>query len=166
MVGSCPSMNNKYNNVNIMSKVEDKSKKLLIGTLVFNGLVTSSMRLYQIYPTEVGTSTFLFSPAKETKVYVSSGSIEQVSRTISQKLEITNSHDLDSQLRQVRSRLTSPRTYVSSRFSSQWTEQACCRPYTIFALLDKGQADPTHDFIVVSSALVNVVDSMRLRMIF
>ncbi|ORE08786.1 hypothetical protein BCV72DRAFT_322855, partial [Rhizopus microsporus var. microsporus] len=119
MVGSCPSMNNKYNNVNTMSKVEDKSKKLLIGTLVFNGLVTSSIRLYQIHPTEVGTSTFLFSPTKETKVYVSSGSTEQVNRTISQKLEITNSHDLGSQLRQVRSRLTSPRTYVSSRFSSQ-----------------------------------------------
>lgn len=44
MVHSGPSLNNLYGNLNIISKVEDKSKKLEIGTLVFNILVTSSVR--------------------------------------------------------------------------------------------------------------------------
>jgi hypothetical protein len=51
--------------------LKTNKKKLLIRTLVFNGLVTSSIRLDQIHPPEVGASTFLFSPTKETKAYTS-----------------------------------------------------------------------------------------------
>ncbi|KAI9263008.1 hypothetical protein EDC94DRAFT_608046 [Helicostylum pulchrum] len=118
MVGSGPSLNNKYNGINIISKVEDRSKKLLISTLVFNALVTSSLRLDHNYLPEVGASTFLFSPTKDTKLYLSSRSIEQANKTIGEKLELANLHDLDSQLRQVKSRLASPLMYTSARFSS------------------------------------------------
>ncbi|KAI7900882.1 uncharacterized protein BX663DRAFT_438374, partial [Cokeromyces recurvatus] len=61
-ISSIPSKNNKYNGINIISKAEDKSRKLLIGTFVFNGLVTSSIRLDKDFSPEVGASTFLFSP--------------------------------------------------------------------------------------------------------
>ncbi|PHZ15669.1 uncharacterized protein RHIMIDRAFT_290018 [Rhizopus microsporus ATCC 52813] len=105
-----------------MSKVEDKSKKLLIGTLVFNGLVTSSIRLYQIHPTEEA-------PNKSTERSVKSSKlpIHMILVPSLDKLD----HDLLAQ-----ERMSAP---------------------------DKGQADPTHDFIVASSALVNVVDSMRFE---
>lgn len=61
MISNGPSMDNKYSNLNIISKVEDRSKKLLIGTLVFNGLVTPSIRLDQARLSEVDASAFLFS---------------------------------------------------------------------------------------------------------
>lgn len=127
-ISSIPSKNNIYNGINIISKAEDKSRKLLIGTFVFNGLVASSVRLDKDFSAEIGASTFLLSLKNNTKVYIALRSIELANKTINEKLETANGHDLDSQLRQVRSRLTSPRTYTCSRFSSQWTDQIGCRP--------------------------------------
>ncbi|GAA5816421.1 hypothetical protein MFLAVUS_009950 [Mucor flavus] len=106
---------------------------------------------------------FLFSPTKETKIYLSSRIIEQANETVNEKLEIANTHDLDAQLRQVRSRLTSPRTYTRSRFSSQWTNRTSCQPYSIFTLLDRDFADSKNDSVIASSLLVCIADCMRFE---
>lgn len=161
MIGGGPSLNNRYSNVNVISKVEDISKKLVIDILVFNALVTSSIRVDKIHLPEVGASRFLFSPAKETKVYLSSRSIEQANKTVNERLKIANTHDLDAQRRQVRSRLTSPRTYTSSRFSSRWTDRTSCRPYSILTLLDKDFADPNNGSIIAASLLVYIARDLH-----
>ncbi|KAI8081064.1 hypothetical protein BDF21DRAFT_339074, partial [Thamnidium elegans] len=42
---SVPTLNNRYKKVNVIKRSEDESEKLIIDTLVFNGPVTSSLRL-------------------------------------------------------------------------------------------------------------------------
>jgi hypothetical protein len=68
MIGTTPSLKNLY---------KDNSKKLIIGTHVFNALITSSIRVDRTFDPELGPSTFLFTPSTETKVYISSLNIEQ-----------------------------------------------------------------------------------------
>ncbi|GAA5796533.1 hypothetical protein HPULCUR_001905 [Helicostylum pulchrum] len=65
---------------------------------------------------------------------------------ISKKAKTSN---LDSQLRQVRLYLASPKTYICSRFSSEWTD-------TLLTLIEKSGTDANLDPMVVYSILLKV----------
>lgn len=65
MNDSTPNFTNKYEGMKVVSKIEDWSRKLIIGTMVFNALVTSSLRLGKDNTVpEVGASTYDFDPSK------------------------------------------------------------------------------------------------------
>lgn len=51
-------MGNKYKTINVVAKFEDKSQKLIIGSLVFNTLMISSLRLDNYTEPEVVASTY------------------------------------------------------------------------------------------------------------
>lgn len=57
MQSSMPNVNNRYKKVNIVNKYEEKSRKLIIGTLVFNALIILSLQLDITTEPEVGPST-------------------------------------------------------------------------------------------------------------
>jgi hypothetical protein len=164
MDDSTPDFTNKYEGINVVSKIEDRSRKLIIGTMVFNALVTSSLRLDKDNAVpEVGASTYEFTPSKETSLYISLRSMKAALETISKKAEISNPYDLDSQLRQVRSYLISPTSYICSRFSSEWTDALPFRPYTIFTLIEKSSTEASLDYMVASSILLKIADCMRFK---
>lgn len=96
MISSLPIVRNKYRKINATMKIEEKSRKLVIGTLVFNALVTSSIRLDQegLQP-EVGASTYSFTPSRSTKIYISRKSKAAANETIEEESQV------DSQLRQL-----------------------------------------------------------------
>ncbi|KAI9253705.1 hypothetical protein EDC94DRAFT_651242 [Helicostylum pulchrum] len=57
MQSSMPNVNNRYKKVKIVNKYEEKSRKLIIGTLVFNALIILSLQLDITTEPEVGPST-------------------------------------------------------------------------------------------------------------
>ncbi|KAI9257030.1 hypothetical protein EDC94DRAFT_586523 [Helicostylum pulchrum] len=107
------------------------------GTMVFNALVTSRSRLDKYdYVPEVGVSTYrVYSFKRNTDIYISVRSISAALGAISKKAKTSN---LDSQLRQVRLYLASPKTYICSRFSSEWTD-------TLLTLIEKSGTDANLD---------------------
>lgn len=140
---------------------EDKSQKLLISSLVFNALIMSSIPIDIKLPSEVGASTFNFKPSKETRLYLSSRSIKYSNATITEKRQLHAEHDINSTLRQVRSRFTNPQAYINSRFHSEWRHFTGCMPNTIFAIVDKPNVDPTISYVICSKVLLMVADAMR-----
>lgn len=83
---SLPLLKNKYEKINIVKLRDDNSTKLIIGTFVFNALVTSSLRLDKDNcEPEVGSSTYSFTPSYSTKVYISNRSVTAANRTINQR---------------------------------------------------------------------------------
>jgi hypothetical protein len=130
-------MFNKYKyEINTLSKIEDRSRKLIIGTKVFIALVISSKRL-DTDSTSVGPSTYSFTPSSQTKRYVSRKSIERALSTTNDKNETSQCNDFDAQIRQVRSSLVDPNTYTFARFFSPLTDTLMHRPYSIFTIKDK-----------------------------
>jgi len=112
---------------------------------------------------EVGASTYNFTPSPETKIFVSQNSIASANKAIEEEATMFNSHDLDAQIRQVRSQLTVPSTYSPSRAHSEWVDNAMCRPFAIFTLCEKSGIDGSADYAVASKILLLVADAMRFN---
>ncbi|KAL9550810.1 hypothetical protein MBANPS3_004554 [Mucor bainieri] len=163
MVSSLPTLSHRYQKISVVNKVEDKSKKLIIGTLVFNVLITSSIRLDTKFPAEVGASTFNFAPSKRTQLFLSSRSIEAANRAIAEKQQTYGMHDFMSTLRQVRTRFTNPKTYTIARFSTEWTHFAGSMPYTVFTIGDKPNVDSTNSNILCARALSLVANAVKFH---
>lgn len=161
-VTSLPNFKNLYKQINVCLKNEAKSRKLIVGTLVFNALIVSSLRLDKEYDPEVGVSTYLFNPSANTKIYISKRNISEANLVIKQENMHFNFHDLESQIRQLRSYLTMPSTYVNARCFSPWTDNGLCRPYSIFTLKDRSIMESTDD-IIASKILSQIASSMRRK---
>lgn len=164
MVSSLPTLSHRYKRISVISKVEDQSKKLIIGTLlVFNALVTSSIILDINLPAEVGAFTFKFNPSNNTQLFLSTRSIESANKAIAHKAKVYALHDINCSLRQVRSRLTSPNTYTFARFHTEWTHYNDSMPYTIFTIADKPNADRNNSGIACARVLSTVANAMRFN---
>lgn len=137
MQTSMPNKGNKYKRRNVIVKLEDNSRKLIIGSLVFNAIIISSLRLDNNTKPEVGASNYSFTATPSTRIYVSRKNIEKANTSLKKKLVYFNQHDYDSQLRQLRSYLTCPNTYVNARVFSKWTDNKLCRPFSIFTFAGK-----------------------------
>lgn len=124
---SLPLLKNKYEKINIVKLRDDNSTKLIIGTFVFNALVTSSLRLDKDNcEPEVGSSTYSFTPSYSTKVYISNRSVTAANRTINQRSQFIDFQDNYAHLRQLRSKFSASSTYSTSRTSSFFWENVCC----------------------------------------
>jgi hypothetical protein len=161
MVNSIPSLFNKYRyQLNVLSKIEQRSKKLIIGSNVFNALVISSKRLDTNSEPEVGPSTYSFTPSNNTRLYLSSEMVKRAMSTIDNHDETSQFSDFEAQLRQIRSSLTDPHTYTYSRFFSTWTDNLMHRPYTIFTIKDKSNENESKNFMVGSKVLAEIAHCM------
>lgn len=125
-----------------MSVIEDNKRKLKIGTLASNLLVTSSIGLDSdaIRSKEfvnMGAETPLFFPSKICKVYINLELIEQARELINdeKRVNVEQSY-LFSQLRQVRSKFHCLSTYTLCRSFSHLAVHIGHRPYTIWTIYD------------------------------
>lgn len=91
-VTSLPNFKNLYKQINVCLKNEAKNRKLIVGTLVFNALIISSVRLDKEYEPEVGISTYLFNPSANTKMFISRHSISDANLIIEQEKMHFNYH--------------------------------------------------------------------------
>jgi hypothetical protein len=159
--GACDitSLNRYEYKLNTISKLEDKSKKLIIGTNVFNALVASSKRLDSKTIPEVGPSTYKFHSTRQTRLFISSKMILKANKTI----ENAQSSDFKAQFRQVRSSFTNPQTYTFSRFFSEWAGQLLYRSYTVFTGKVKSSKSELLDFMIASKVLAEIANAMVLK---
>lgn len=130
---------------------------------MFNALIISSLRLDNNTEPEVGASTYSFTATPSTKIYVSRKNIEKANTSLKKKLVYVNQHDYDSQLRQLKSYLTCPNTYVNARVFSKWTDDILCRPFSILNFAEKSGVDQNSDSVVASNVLVKIADAMRFN---
>lgn len=165
---SIPTRLDFYQDIVVKQVYEDNSKKLIIGTFSFNALITSSLRLDINCLPQVGPSTHNFSPSKNTRIYIAHSSIELANSIIEDRKEELYPYDLFHQLRQLRTKLTSPSTYTISRACSLWTNDIRCRPYTVFTLADSGTSSFDNDEILgsmvlrcVAKTIMNKEDHLR-----
>lgn len=153
---SVPTPLNKYQNMAVLGYENDNSKKLIIGTYSFNALVTSSIRLDQTSELETGPSTKQFSPSRNTQIFIAQTSRIAANDIIETKKNTLYDFDILHQLRQLRSRLTSPSTYSISRACAMLTNQISCKPYTIFSILDAGSNTSDTDEKLASMVLRHI----------
>lgn len=119
----------------LLKKKEDNSRKLIISTKSMNALVTSSIRIDLEVGPDVGSSTMEFTPSLDTKMYILSSQQEAAKKiTTLDTVDSLYSHDILSQLRQVRSKFTESIGYMSLRASSPITNYHNLKPYTIWTL--------------------------------
>jgi hypothetical protein len=140
----------------VLGYENDNSKKLIIGTYSFNALVTSSIRLDQTSELETGPSTKQFSPSRNTQIFIAQTSRIAANDIIETKKNTLYDFDILHQLRQLRSRLTSPSTYSISRACAMLTNQISCKPYTIFSILDAGSNTSDTDEKLASMVLRHI----------
>ncbi|CEP09839.1 hypothetical protein, partial, partial [Parasitella parasitica] len=134
---SLPSNNTRYKNVCLTTIRDSDGVKLLVGTKVFNGLVTSSTRIDKELLPEVGPTTSNFVLNKEDarmiEIY-----IEETAWYDAKKLaEDESAQEIYSfnilyQLRQLRSKFHHYSTYFSCRGSSTDTNDHVMQPYTVW----------------------------------
>jgi hypothetical protein len=153
---SVPTPSGPYNNLSVLAYENDNSRKLIIGTYSFNALVTSSIRLDLDHDLETGPSTKNFSPSPYTKIFIANTSQTAVNDIIRTKKSVLYDFDTLHQLRQLRSRLTSPSTYSISRASSLLTNHISCRPYTVFTIVDSGSSSNDTDEILACMVLRSI----------
>jgi hypothetical protein len=157
---SIPTISNKYKGLNVTILNNHNSRKLTIGTFVFNGLVTSSLRLDMDAEPELGASTLNFTPSANTKVYIAHSSITSAKIIMEKDNNYFNRYDHMSQLRQLRSQFASISTYLASRCSSVYTNNITCRPYTIFTVADSEGNTMTLDVKIGSQIFQQVAIEM------
>lgn len=85
MQSSLPNLDDTYLKVDLIIKYEEKSRKRIIGTLVINALIISSLRLDCIMEPEVGPSTYSFTPATSTRIFISKESIKNLTLTMNKE---------------------------------------------------------------------------------
>ncbi|KAI7862701.1 hypothetical protein BDF14DRAFT_1852526 [Spinellus fusiger] len=130
---SVPTGNGTYETINICNIDLDNSHRLIIGSNIFSGLVTSSLRLdSENLEPELGPSTYHFHPTTSTKLFIAYSSSKKANVILVKKSTQINNYDKFSQLRQLRSNFTIPTTYCLSRCLSRFTDNLHMRPYTIF----------------------------------
>ncbi|KAG1445982.1 hypothetical protein G6F56_009725 [Rhizopus delemar] len=149
---SFPTEETEYGWIKFVSVIEDNVRKLKIGTLVSNLLVTSSVRLDSdsIKSKEfvnMGPETPMFAPTTTTKMYINVESLKHARQLIEdESSESVEQSHLFSQLRQVRSKFHCLSTYTLCRSFSNLAMDIAHRPYTIWTMYDYDspqQADST-----------------------
>ncbi|ORZ26569.1 hypothetical protein BCR41DRAFT_414416 [Lobosporangium transversale] len=153
----------------LWAKAGDSCSKLIIGTTVFDGLVTCSTRLDAHFKGEsrhsVGatTSTFKIKDewTKETRIFVDKESLN---------MAIAMAHDKTTrrahigkathQLRQLRTYFNHPSTYYQCRAWGPLMQSSVSIPYSVFTLVDYDQTDRGSAFQfskLLQSIAINVI---------
>ncbi|KAG2227805.1 hypothetical protein INT45_002043 [Circinella minor] len=143
---SLPSIDTKYENIEVKLMDNDNAKKLVLGTKTMNALFTSSIRLDNSEQPIIGASSANgFIPSKETRIFVEKHKLQEVKTLMQETTPSTNkqqllySFDEFSQLRQVRSKFDRPSTFLCYRFTSKYTNDIRMRPLTIWTLADRSR---------------------------
>lgn len=142
---SIPVIKSRYPNaLKISIKHHDNSMKLLIGTNVFNALITSSLRLdIEGAEAEVGASTTNFTPSLATKLYIPGVVNKLAMENLKNTTTTFYNHALISQIRQLRSKFDNPSTYMIARCSSPFTNNLLSQPLTIYTVAEfEGKIEP------------------------
>ncbi|KAF9409903.1 hypothetical protein BGZ76_005597 [Entomortierella beljakovae] len=135
-----PKINIPYDGVWPMTLGSWDGEKLVIGTRIFNALVTSSMRLDLMEQASVGgiTVTFPlrnFQSSKSTRIYLDNKSIEKAAEIASrEKAWAISKEGTIWEMRQLRSKFDDPSTYLLCRSSGHLTNDHTSQPYTVFTL--------------------------------
>ncbi|KAG0282240.1 hypothetical protein BGZ96_000713 [Linnemannia gamsii] len=141
-----PSIKTPYKNVWPTTVSAQDGERLIIGTLSFDALITSSLRLDTRMNTSVGCATpsFLLSSTSHslaTKIFLDQESLDDGLQLAKGKdTWSVSSSNLMWQLRQTKTKFHDPSTYYLCRASSPFANKHPCHPYTIFTLVAFDQA--------------------------
>ncbi|KAG1194223.1 hypothetical protein G6F36_000318 [Rhizopus arrhizus] len=116
--------------------------KLILGTKMFNALITSSLRLDKSSDPEIGPTTSSFCLETSVKslniqLFVKESAWHAASAlAINENTKAISSYDSLFQLRQLRTRFHHQSTYIRCRSFNEPTDDLTTRPYTVFTLAD------------------------------
>ncbi|KAK5797110.1 hypothetical protein F5H01DRAFT_385294 [Linnemannia elongata] len=150
-----PSIKTPYKNVWPTTVPAQDGERLIIGTLSFDALITSSLRLDTRMSASVGCSTpsFLLSSTSHslaTRIYLDQESLDDGLRLAHGKdTWCVSSSNIMWQLRQTKTKFHDPSTYYLCRSSSPFANKHPCQPFTIFTLLAYDQSH-SGDGVVLS----------------
>ncbi|KAG0254088.1 hypothetical protein BGZ95_006138, partial [Linnemannia exigua] len=136
-----PSIKMPYKNVWPTTVSAQDGERLVIGTLSFDALITSSLRLDTRMNISVGCATpsFLLSSTSHslaTKIFLDQESLDDGLQLAKGKdTWSVSSSNLMWQLRQTKTKFHDPSTYYLCRASSPFANKHPCQPYTIFTLV-------------------------------
>lgn len=163
---SIPPEDTKYKDVYPITITDADGAKLVIGTKVFNALITSSMRLDGSFEPEVGPGVKSFqlnnSPeAKATTIFIKKSAWKGAAE-IAQNNNATSvaSYDLIYQLRQLRTRFHQESTYFCCRSSNEALHNLAARPYTIFTLADWDNGSEHADYRTASKLFQKIATNI------
>ncbi|KAG1048427.1 hypothetical protein G6F43_009183 [Rhizopus delemar] len=137
-----PPETTRYRNVWPTSYSDVDGIKLVIGTKIFNALVTSSLRIDIDIKPEIGpvTSNLILNAYERsfaTKIFVKKSTWESAQHIA--KCERTNKisgYDVSFQLRQLHTRFHQQSTYFACRGFNEPTDDISTRPHTAFTLCE------------------------------
>ncbi|ORZ12371.1 hypothetical protein BCR42DRAFT_453705 [Absidia repens] len=163
---SLPPPTSRYPFVWPTSLDDDDGRKLVIGTKVFNALVTSSLRLDTDLPPEVGPGTCQFilddyQQSKSTRLFIKE-TAWKAATTMAKNKSTTRicSYDILYQLRQLRTRFHHQSTYFCCRSSNELTDTVTTRPYTVFTLANYDNAKDSSSYRIASDFFSHVALSV------
>ncbi|KAI8635752.1 hypothetical protein BD408DRAFT_377804 [Parasitella parasitica] len=159
---SLPLNNARYKNLCLKTVRDPDGVKLLVGTKVFNGLVTSSTRIDRDLLPEVGptTSNFVLNgeDAGMIEIYIDETAWYDAKKLAEdESAQEVYSFNILYQLRQLRSKFHQYSTYFSSRGSSTDTNDHIMQPYTIWTYCNfDSQNDEYSDGRIASKLFHNI----------
>lgn len=167
---SLPNFTSQYpNRLSIGLMSYDNSRKLTIGTNAFNALVISSIRLDDSKtPSEVGASTKHFTPSSNSRIFLSTSSIEKANQLANDnnREHIPSSDDPFNMIMQLRSKFNQETTFLLARVFGSFTSNHTLLPYTIYTLADyKGssETDVLHGSKVMELICRTILDNKSRR---
>ncbi|KAI8060875.1 hypothetical protein BC940DRAFT_337241 [Gongronella butleri] len=156
-----PPIKKLYTNVWPMTLYRADGPKLVIGTLVSNALVTSSMRLDIKQQPSVGgmTNNFLLdaiNSSLSTKIFIDRDCLKDALALVDGTKALGDSGFLACRLRQIRSKFDWLSAYALCRATGPLTEAHVCQPYTVFTLgnQDAGRNPGAHVFRAIAKAVL------------
>ncbi|CAO3687176.1 hypothetical protein G6F70_009115 [Rhizopus microsporus] len=159
---SLPPNNTRYQNVCLTTIRDSDGVKLLVGTKVFNGLVTSSIRIdKELFP-EVGptTSNFVLDNeyARKVEIYIEETAWYDAKKLAEdESAQEVYSFNILYQLRQLRSKFHHYSTYFSCRGYSTDTNDHVMQPYTVWTYCNfDGQNDENSDGRIASKLFQDI----------
>ncbi|CAO3595713.1 unnamed protein product [Absidia cylindrospora] len=141
---------------------DEDGKKLVIGTKVFNALVTSSLRLDTDLAPEVGPGTCQFilddhQQSISTRLFIKETAWKAATALAKTKATTRiSSYDILYQLRQLRTRFHHQSTYFCCRSSNELTDTVTTRPYTVFTLANYDSAKDDTSYRIASDLFSHV----------
>ena len=116
--------------------------KLVIGTQVSNILITSNIRLDIKMKPCIGSKCISFQlttavDSMSTKIYIDLTCLQEgLAMLASPQTSCISSYNIIYQLRQIRSKFSSPNAYTLCRSSGPITKSHTCHPFSVFTLAD------------------------------
>jgi hypothetical protein len=140
-----PSIKTSYKNGWPTTVSAQDGERLIIGTLSFDALVTSSLRLDTRMNASVGCATPSFllpstSHSLAAKIFLDQESLDDGLQLANEDTWSVSNSNLMWQLRQTKTNFHDPYTYYLCRASSPFANKYPCQPYTIFTLVAFDQA--------------------------